>query len=174
MGADSEAGIFRKMRRYKQQLSDEECVAVLRAGKTGVLAVTGDGGYPYAVPLNYVYANDKIYFHSALTGHKVDAIAADDRVSFCVIDADDVVPAEYTSYYRSVIAFGRAHIIEDEAEKMAALRLLGDKYNPNQDAALNKEVGSGFPRLHMIEIEIEHLTGKQAKELAKVKGPLDE
>ena len=91
-----------------------------------------------------------------------------------MIDADDVVPAEYSTYFRSVVAFGRARIIEDEAEKMASLRLLGDKYNPNQDEALEKEISHSFTRLHMIQIEIEHLTGKQSKELARVKGPLDE
>lgn len=166
--------MFRKMRRYKQQLSDEEARGVLARGKTGVLAVIGDEGYPYTVPINYVYREGKLFLHSALTGHKIDAIRANDKVSLCVVDADDVVAAEYTTYFRSVVAFGRARIIEDEAEKMASLRLIGDKYNPHQDEALNAEVAHGFARLHMIEIEIEHLTGKQAKELAHVKGPLDE
>ncbi len=166
--------MFRTMRRHKQQLSDEEAREVLARGKTGILAVIGDGGYPYTVPINYVYRDGGLFLHSALAGHKIDAIRADDKVSFCVVDADDVVADEYTTYYRSVVAFGRARILEDEAEKMAALRSLGDKYNPGQDAALEAEVAHGFSRLHMIEIEIEHLTGKQAKELAHVKGPLDE
>ena len=67
--------MFREMRRKKQQLADEECRSILERGKTGVLAVNGDDGYPYAVPVNYVFSNGKIYFHSALSGHKVDAIA---------------------------------------------------------------------------------------------------
>ena len=166
--------MVREMRRSKQQVNDKEAREVLARGKTGVLAVIGDGGYPYTVPINYVYRDGKLFLHSALTGHKIDAIRANDKVSFCVVDADDVVADEYTTYFRSVVAFGRARIIEDEAEKMASLRLLGDKYNPGQDEALDAEVAHGFSRLHMIEIEIEHLTGKQAKELAKVQGPLDE
>lgn len=168
------APVFRKMRRFKQQLSDDQIAEVLERGKTGILAVIGDGGYPYTVPINYVYADGRIYMHSAMTGHKIDALRADDRASFCVIDADDVVPADYSTNFRSVVAFGRAHIMEDEDGKEAALRLLGDKYNPNQPEALNREVAKGFERLHMIEFEIEHVTGKQSKELAHVKGPLDE
>lgn len=157
--------MFREMRRSKQQLSPDEAVAILERNTAGVLAVSGDDGYPYAVPLSYVYADGKIYFHSALAGHKIDALEASDKVSFCVVDADDVVPSEYTTYYRSVIAFGRAHILRDEQEKMAALRMLGEKYNPGQPEALAAEIAHGFARLHMIELTIEHLTGKQAKEL---------
>ena len=166
--------MFRKMRRYKQQLADEEAIAVLERGKTGVLAVIGDEGYPYTVPINYVYTDGKVYMHSALTGHKIDAIRACDKASFCVIDADDVVPADYSTNFRSVVAFGRARIVEDEREKMMSIRLLGDKYNPNQPESLDAEVSKSFARLHMIALDIEHMTGKQSKELARVKGPLDE
>jgi nitroimidazol reductase NimA-like FMN-containing flavoprotein (pyridoxamine 5'-phosphate oxidase superfamily) len=166
--------MFRKMRRNKQQLTDDETRAVLERGKTGILAVIGDEGYPYTVPINYVFADGAIYMHSALTGHKIDAIRNCDKASFCVIDADDVMPSDYSTNFRSVIAFGRARIIEDEQEKERTLRLLGDKYNPGQDAALDAEVRKSFTRLHMIQLDIEHVTGKQSKELAKVKGPLDE
>ena len=166
--------MFRKMRRYKQQLTDEEAIAVLERGKTGVLAVLGDEGYPYTVPINYVYADGKIFMHSALNGHKIDAVRSYDKASFCVIDADEVVPQDYSTNFRSVVAFGRVRIMEDESEKLAATRKLGDKYNPNQPEALEAEIAHAFKRMHMIEFEIEHLTGKQAKELAGVKGPLDD
>lgn len=166
--------MFREMRRHKQQLEHSEVEEVLARGKTGVLAVVGDGGYPYTVPINYVFADGKIYMHSAKSGHKIDAIRGCDKASFCVIDADDVVPEDYSTNFRSVVAFGRVRIMEDEAEKMAALRKLGDKYNPGQPEALDREVAHGFARLHMIEFDIEHVTGKQSKELAGVKGPLDD
>ena len=166
--------MFRKMRRFKQQLTEEESINVLDRNKTGILAVIGDEGYPYTVPINYVYADGKIFMHSATTGHKIDAIRTCDKASFCVIDADDVVPQDYSTNFRSVIAFGRVRIVENEDEKLASLRLLGDKYNPNQPEALEREIAHGFSRLHMIEFEIEHMTGKQSKELAHVKGPLDE
>ena len=166
--------MFRGMRRYKQQLSSEQVEDVLKRGSTGILAVIGDGGYPYTVPMNYVYVDGSIYMHSARSGHKIDALQANDKASFCVIDADDVVPSDYSTNFRSVIAFGRARIVEDEQLKMRSLRLLGDKYNPNQPEALDKEVAHGFAHLHMIELTIEHVTGKQSKELARVKGPLDD
>ena len=95
------------MRRKRQQLSDEESYAILQKATSGTLALLGDGGYPYAVPISYVFCEGKLYFHSALSGHKVDAIRSCDRASFCVVAQDDVKPELYTTFFRSVIAFGR-------------------------------------------------------------------
>ncbi len=158
---------FRQMRRQRQQLSDEESIGILKKATSGTLALLGDGGYPYAVPISYVYDDGKLYFHSALSGHKVDAIRACDKASFCVIDQDNVKPAEYTTYFRSVIAFGRIHIVEDEEEKLAIARILGNKYNPHQEEALQKELEHGLSRMLAIRLDIEHLTGKEAIELVK-------
>ncbi|MCD4712635.1 MAG: pyridoxamine 5'-phosphate oxidase family protein, partial [Clostridiales bacterium] len=102
--------MFREMRRNKQILSDVDTLAVMIRNTNGVLACHGDDDYPYAVPLSYVYFNDKIYFHSAKAGHKLDAILKDPKVSFAVIDEDTIVSQEYTSYFRSVIAFGKTRI----------------------------------------------------------------
>ena len=153
------------MRRKRQQLSDEESYAILQKATSGTLALLGDGGYPYAVPISYVYSEGKLYFHSALSGHKVDAIRGCDRASFCVVAQDDVKPALYTTFFRSVIAFGRIHIVDDEAEKLAAARLLGNRYNPHQDEALQKELENGLARMLVIRLDIEHLTGKESIEL---------
>ena len=155
------------MRRKRQQLSEEESIEILRKATAGTLALLGDGGYPYAVPISYVFADGKLYFHSALSGHKIDAIRNCNKASFCVIDKDDVQPTKYTTFFRSVIAFGRIHIIEDEQEKLETARLLGDRYNPNQEEALQKELEKGLSRMLMIRLDIEHLTGKQAIELIK-------
>ena len=95
--------MFRKMRRFKQQLTEEESINVLDRNKTGILAVIGDEGYPYTVPINYVYADGKIFMHSATAGHKIDAIRTCDKASFCVIDADDVVPQDYSTNFRKTI-----------------------------------------------------------------------
>ena len=153
------------MRRKRQQLSDEESYAILQKATSGTLALLGDGGYPYAVPISYVFSEGKLYFHSALSGHKVDAIRGCDRASFCVVAQDDVKPAMYTTFFRSVIAFGRIHIVDDEAEKLAAARLLGNRYNPHQDEALQKELENGLARMLVIRLDIEHLTGKESIEL---------
>ena len=158
---------FREMRRKRQQLSEEESIGILQKATSGTLALLSDGGYPYAVPISYVYHDGKLYFHSALTGHKVDAIRKCDKASFCVIEKDDVQPEKYTTFFRSVIAFGRIYIIEDEHEKLEVARMLGNRYNPNQDEALQKEIESGLSRMLVIRFDIDHLTGKEAIELVR-------
>lgn len=157
--------MFREMRRKKQLLSPEETAAILKRGTSGVLAVIGDGGYPYAVPLSYVYADSKIYFHCAKTGHKLDAITKDGRVSFCVIDQDQVVPEKYTTLFRSAIVFGKARVLEDDAQKRRAIEKLAEKYSPDQGEGRREEIERQFARLCMVELTVEHMTGKQAIEL---------
>lgn len=158
--------MFRPMRRFKQALSPEECRAVLERGTSGVLALSGDGGWPYAVPLSYVYADGKIYFHSAKSGHKVDAIRSCPRASFCVIDQDHIVPEEYTTYFRSVIAFGRIRVIGDDGERRAAVERLALKYHPGDTPEhRNRYIDSEWAPLCMLEMTVEHLSGKQATEL---------
>lgn len=156
---------FRPMRRKRQELAQEESITILQKATSGTLALLGDNRYPYAVPISYVYHEGKLYFHSAVEGHKVDAIRQCDKASFCVIEQDEVHPEKYTTFFRSVIAFGKIHIIEDEAEKLQMARMLGNRYNPNQDEALQKELENGLARMLMIRFDIEHLTGKEAKEL---------
>lgn len=158
---------FREMRRHAQQLSQEECLDILTKATSGTLALRGDDDYPYAVPVSFVYSGGKIFFHSALSGHKVDAIRRHDKASFCVVEQDDIHPDEYTTYFRSVIAFGRIHIVEDEAEKLESARMLGNRYNPDNDESLRLELEKGFARMLMICLDIEHLTGKEAIELKK-------
>jgi len=104
-------GKLAMLKHYSNMLLTDEAVKILQSATSGVLAVCGDDGYPYAVPLSYVYADGKIYFHSALQGHKIDAIRSNPKVSFCVIDKDDIQPQEFTTYFRSVIVFGKARII---------------------------------------------------------------
>ena len=158
--------MFRPMRRFRQALSQEDCHTILDRGTSGVLALSGDEGYPYAVPLSYVYEGGKLYFHSAQAGHKIDAIRRNSKASFCVIDQDQVIPEEYTTYFRSVIAFGTLRILTKEGEKRAAIEHLAKKYAPqdsneHRDQAIRREWGP----LCMLEMTVEHLTGKTAIEL---------
>ena len=159
--------MFREMRRSKQQLTQEECIAILQHATSGVLSVLGDDGYPYGVPLSFAYHDGRLVFHSAVSGHKVDAIANHPKASFTVISADDVVPQEITTYYRSVIAFGRASIVEDRDEKVRLLHVLGERYWPGHDADIADEIAPRLDRMHVIVLDIEHLSGKQARELMK-------
>ena len=156
--------MFRKMRRFNQQISLSESIEILEKGKTGVLAVLGDNGYPYAVPLNYVYENGKIYFHCAKAGHKISALQNCEKVSFCVIDKDDVSAEEITTYFRSVIVFGKAEILTEKEDIMKAARILGLKYCKNADF-IDREIQRFMNTLCCVEISVEHMTGKQAKEL---------
>ena len=160
--------VFREMRRKKQVLSQKEVEDILHKGTSGVLALLGDNDYPYAVPISYVYDDGKIYFHSAKSGHKIDAIQRTAKASFCVIDKDLVMPEEYTTYFRSVIAFGRIRIIEDNSEKRAAIEKLAIKYAPEDIAAnRNDAISREWKPLCMLEMTIDYVTGKEAIELVK-------
>ncbi len=160
--------MFRPMKRIKQLLSMEDTLVALNRCTNGVLACLGDDDYPYAVPLSYVYFNDKIYFHSGKSGHKIDAIAKNPKVSFTVIDEDTIVSQEYTSYFRSIIAFGKTRIVEGD-EYFKSFRALIEKYSGDQpEEAKLKEIAA-CQHAYMIAIDIEHLTGKEAIEYVKAK-----
>lgn len=158
--------MFRQMRRFKQLLPEAETREIIARANTGILGVNGDDGYPYTVPVNHVLVGDKIYFHSAKAGHKVDSIKKDPKVSFTVVDKDDVVSREYTTYFRSGMVFGKARIAEGE-EREKAFRLLCEKFCAadldRYDEIMEKEESAAL----MICIDIEHITGKEAMELVK-------
>ena len=158
--------MFRKMRRIRQQLAEEEAKAVLERGTSGVLALSGDDDYPYAVPMSYVYDGKRLIFHSALTGHKIDAIHRNSKASFCVVEKDSVIPDEYTTYFISVIAFGKIRIL-DRNEAREAAKVLGAKYRPGFAEELADTVERNLDKMTVFALEIEHLTGKQAKELVR-------
>ena len=162
--------MFREMRRIKQLLSKAETIEILQSCTSGVLAVTGDDDYPYAVPLSYAYQDGKIYFHSAKAGHKLDGIANNSKVSFCVIQTDHVIQESLTSHFRSAIVFGKARILTDDREKKAALECLVEKYFPDNLAAGRAEIEREWERVCVTEIAIEHMTGKAAIELINNQG----
>lgn len=160
---------FREMRRKRQLLSEEESIEILRHATSGTLALMGDEGYPYSLPISFVYHEGHLYFHSAMAGHKVDAIRHYEKASFSVIDRDEIIPEHFTTHFRSVICFGKIHIIDNKEEKMKTLRLLAERYSPNDEAGFQHEVEKGFNHMLMIRLDIEHLTGKEAIELARAK-----
>jgi len=157
--------MFRSMRRFRQELSSKDTVRILESGSHGVLAVLSDGGYPYAVPLSYVYADGKLYFHCAVQGHKLDALQRNSKASFCVVTRDAVVPERITSIYESAIAFGQAKVVKDDAEKRSALRYLAQKYSASNLKKTEAEIDSGLDRVCVVALEIEHLTGKASMDI---------
>ena len=167
---------FRKMRRSRKELDHEACLEMINRATSGVLSVTGDGGYPYGVPMSYVYVDGSgeedfvgtFYFHCAKTGHKIDALRACDKACFTIIDRDDVVADEFTTYFKSVIAFGRVRILEMTEEIMPAIRLLADRYSPDEsEEKKTSEIDKEMPALAMLEFKVEHMTGKEAIELVR-------
>lgn len=163
--------MFRKVRRNdKQILSEAESREILRKGSAGVLAVLGDNDYPYAVPLSYALKDNTLYFHGMMAGHKMDSMRKHDKVCFTVIETDQVVPEEYTTYYRSVIAFGRARELKDPDEKRAALMHLVEKYSPNHIEGSHEEIEGKLKAVCIFVIDIEHISGKEAIEFAEARG----
>ena len=155
--------MFRPMRRIKQQIPEEACVELLKTAPRGTLAVLGDDDYPYAVPLDFVYENGRLYFHCAREGHKLDAVRKSDKASFCVLGEGTQNPGEWWYYFTSVICFGRVRVVDDEAEAREKLRLLGEKYMPSREEVA-AELAKNAARAAVLEFTIEHMTGKRVQE----------
>ena len=171
--------MFRKLRRIEKQLTVEECNAILTMAEYGTLATMGADGYPYAVPVNYVFHNGNIYFHCATVGHKLDNIDNCSNVSFNVVTDVWVVPLipdedsnetdlkfnGFDTNFNSIILFGKAKEVFEE-EKMDGLSALLKKflneneYNKYKEAGI-KYIENSLKRTKLIKIEIEHMTGKR-------------
>lgn len=162
--------MFREMRRKKQLLSQAETIEILNRCTSGVLGVTGDNDYPYTVPLSYAYKDGKIFFHCAKEGHKIDGIKRNDKVTFCVIDKDEIISKTFTTYFRSVTLFGRARILTDDGERRYALESIVEKYSPDYFEEGQREIESQWKSVCLVEVKIEHMTGKAAIEILDNKG----
>lgn len=156
------------MRRFRQELPKDETEAIMRNATSGVLALADREGRPYAVPLSFAYEKNTIYFHCAPTGHKMDLMKENARASFCVIGEDHLRPAAFTTYYRSVIAIGNTRIVEDPEEKLKALYLLIQKYADGVPGA-QQEIDGAFHRVAVVAMDVEEITGKEARELMEAR-----
>ncbi len=156
--------MFRKMRRINREISLEDTKALLKKEKRGVLSVNGDDGYPFAFPINFLYeeGEEKIYFHGAKEGYKVDSLKKNDKVCFTVYGNEHFKEGEWAPYVQSAVVFGRCRLIDDRELTAFKIRLLAEKYFPNKDE-IEAEMAS-VDRAQLYEITIEHMTGKQIKE----------
>lgn len=156
--------MFREIVRKKQAMEKDACIELLKNTKRGVLAVTGDDGYPYAVPLNHYYneADGCLYFHSGKTGHKTDALARNAKASYCVLD-DGESAGDWSLYFHSVIVFGKVKFIEDRDEIYRISRLLSLKFTQDEDYIAHEIAHSG-PGTAMFALVPEHITGKRVHE----------
>ena len=157
--------MFREMRRKKKQISEEATEALLEQSRRGILAVNGDDGYPYAIPINFLFDREarKIYFHGSRVGHKVDALKACDKVCFTVYGNETVREDAWAPYVQSTVVFGRCRFVEAGEQTEALLRRLAMKYYPNEQLA-DAEIAKSGKAAQIFEIEIEHLSGKEIQE----------
>ncbi len=157
--------MFRPMRRSKQALSEQETKALLSAEKRGILAVNGDDGYPFAIPVDYFYdsAQNKIFIHGGKAGHKVDALKKDDKVCFTVYGNETFEEGDWAPYLHSVVAFGRCKLVADAGQTEDRVRELALKYYPTKDE-VEAEIAKDIHAVQLYEITIEYMTGKRVHE----------
>ena len=157
--------MFRPMRRFKQQISKEKCIKILKEQPRGVLSLIGDDGYPYGIPLDHWYCEEdgKLYFHGAKEGHKIDAIKACDKASYCVMDQGFKKDGEWALNINSVIIFGRISLVEDPEMAKIICTEICRKFT-DDEAYLQHELEHAFPRVQCLELTPEHMTGKLVNE----------
>ena len=157
--------MFRKMRRFKQQIADSECIEVLKSTKRGVLSLIGDDGYPYGIPIDHWYCEEdgRIYFHGAKEGHKIDAMKRHGKASFCVYDQGCRKEGEWSLEIRSVIVFGHIEFIEDREKIEEISRKLCYKFTDDEDY-IEKEILRSLDKTLMFVLIPEHISGKLVNE----------
>lgn len=157
--------MFRPIRKKKNQISDEAAKELLRTSRRGVFAVNGDDGYPYPIPINFLYDEDaqKIYFHGSRAGHKVDSLRACDKVCFTVYGNETIKDEPWAPYMQSVVVFGRCRLLESGEESLALVKRFAMKYYPDE-SLVDIEIAEGGKAVQMYEITIEHYSGKEVQE----------
>lgn len=157
--------MFRPIRKKKNQISDEAAKELLRTSRRGVFAVNGDAGYPYAIPINFLYDEDaqKIYLHGSRAGHKVDSLRACDKVCFTVYGNETIKDELWAPYMQSVVLFGRCRLLESGEESLALVKRFAMKYYPDE-SLVDIEIAEGGKAVQMYEITIEHYSGKEVQE----------
>jgi nitroimidazol reductase NimA-like FMN-containing flavoprotein (pyridoxamine 5'-phosphate oxidase superfamily) len=151
--------MFKKMRRQEKQLSKDKAQEILKKGEYGILSTVGKDGYPYGVPMNYIFMNNKIYLHCAQEGKKLENIKYNNKVSFAVVGDYQLKPAEFTSAYISVIAFGQANFVKEEVKKEVLQEFIL-KFSPDFKDKGFQYIDKAVDKTEIIEIVIQDLKGK--------------
>lgn len=155
--------MFREIRLKNQLLSQEETTKILKEMTHGTLAINDANGYPYSIPVSFVFAGDKIYFHGATEGQKHDLLKKDGRVSFSVVALDDVQPKQFTTFYKSVIAYGTVRILEEPAEMQKVMERIVEKYSAGYMEEGKTFIQAQQGNFCVYELTVEHITGKQSE-----------
>ena len=151
--------MFKEMRRKDRELKNDEIIEILKSNSYGILSTISEDGYPYGVPISYIFVNDAIYFHCAVKGQKLDNISKDDKVSFCVVGETCLLPADFSTKYESVVVFGKAIEVFEDEKNMALLEIL-NKYSPDFIEQGKEYISRAGKATKVIKICIEHISGK--------------
>ena len=159
--------MFRPVRKKANEIGVGEAKKLLHEARRGVLAVNGDGGYPYAVPVNYLYDEEKqeIIFHGAKVGHKVDSLKKCDKVCFTVVSGESVEIEDeaWAPFLKSAVVFGRCRLVADRGESDALCKKFAMKYYPTEKM-VDDEVAASGKAVQMFRISIDHISGKKVQE----------
>ena len=157
--------MFRQVRKKANEITVSSAKALIKKSRRGILAVNGDNGYPYAIPINYLFEEEsqKIFFHGSKVGHKVDAIKKSDKVCFTVYGNEQIKEETWAPYLQSALVFGRCKLIEDEDRAMKVLKDFAMKYYPSA-RMVEEEMKKAAKATQMFEITIEHISGKEVQE----------
>ncbi|MBN7773488.1 pyridoxamine 5'-phosphate oxidase family protein [Clostridium aminobutyricum] len=150
-----------EMRRRDRLMSNEDALNILKEGEYGILATVDSNGQPYGVPLSYIVIDNTIYYHGANAGGtKHNNIINNDKVTFTVVGKTKILPDKFGTLYESVIAFGKAALVTDEAESLMAFKEFLYKYCTDYIAEGEKYIDTAGSKAMIVKIAIDSLTGK--------------
>lgn len=157
--------MFRKIRKKQNEISVEQAKQLLINERRAVLALNGDDGYPYAVPINFWYceADETIYFHGSRTGHKVDSLKRSDKVCLTVYGNEQIKDEPWAPFVQSAVVFGRCRLIQDQERAVELVRQFACKYYPDKNL-VEEEIAVSGKAVQMYALSVEHISGKEVQE----------
>ncbi len=150
----------RKMFFANRKMEKKDAEELLRNNKIASLAVIGDDGHPYVVPIHYIYDNGAIYFHSAKYGYKMDAIDRDPRVCLSVMGETEILKEKFTATFESLVVDGIAEYVEDPAERERVLKEMIIRWIGEFNDAATEMIDKTIGRTAVIRVKITSLSGK--------------
>ncbi|WP_312906314.1 pyridoxamine 5'-phosphate oxidase family protein [Tissierella praeacuta] len=173
------------MRRKDREMNKEFGLEVIDKSRYGIVSMIDEDNEPYGIPLSIVRDEETLYFHSAMDGRKVKALEKNPNVSVAFIgevkvpenytkeELDEIVKDEskavllissvFTTQYESAVVKGKVKLVEDEEEKIKAMRLICEKYTPTKMSYFNMAIKAGLKRTNVYKIEIEEIKAKRKK-----------
>lgn len=150
----------RELHKKDRQIPQASVKEMLAACREGTLAMNGDDGYPYCLPMNYIYLNDAIYIHTAKYGYKIDALNADKKVCFSVIVRSEAAPELFTTRYESIVAVGDVEFVEDGNEKRLVMETFIRRFSPDFKEGGMKFINASLDKTAILKLRIRDLKGK--------------